>query len=202
MSISGIVNAISASVVDALKVAGYPALTDEKIQIGRQHQFEQSAPPRIVFTPLESTWGPRMPSSPSNVQSPQQYTNDQRAELLQRAILTEWIRFEVRCWGAAGTGNVDDDIDVTKALYQQVIMSTHLLAVGSYDVIKSRGVWTQASIKNTQFSVDGQEFVFTLAIATPVLDKLLLFAPTGVVSQTTVTEQLPNGQSEIGAVIQ
>ena len=203
MSIPALVSAISDTVVANLASAGYPALTDGAILLGRQHQSEQSSPPRIIFVPLGSTWGPRSPSSPSNVQAGGGYTNDQRAIAAQRPVLSEMQRFEVRCWGAADTGNVDDDIAFTQALYQAVILAVHLRAVGSCDLEHGQaGQWVQANIKNTQLSVSGQEFVFTLGIAVPVLDKLLLWAPTGTREQTTVTAKTPTGQTEIGAVIQ
>ena len=61
--IVALVTAISADVVSALSAAGYPALTDGAILLGRQHQFEQSAPPRIIMTPVASKFGPRASSS-------------------------------------------------------------------------------------------------------------------------------------------
>jgi hypothetical protein len=61
--ISALVTAISNDVTGALAAAGYAALTDGKILLGRQHQFEQSAPPRIIMTPVASSFDARRSSS-------------------------------------------------------------------------------------------------------------------------------------------
>lgn len=66
--IVALVSAISANIVAALANAGYPTLTDGKVLLGRQHQFEQSAPPRIIWTPVSSIFTPRAVSSASYLQ--------------------------------------------------------------------------------------------------------------------------------------
>ena len=192
-TISGIVNAISTSVVSALAAANYPALTDGQILIGRQHIFEQSAPPRVVFIPLTSTFGPRGMRSASNVAT--NPTNEQMAQWKQRSIATETLRFEVHVWGV-DYPNADPeggDFDATQALYQQVIASTHLITVGSYRVFN--GVWTDQQSAATQLVKTGHEFVFGLEFETPVLDTPLGYVPSGTVADSTVILQPADGST-------
>jgi hypothetical protein len=164
---------ISADVVTGLVAAGYPSLVDGGILIGGQHVFEMSSAPRIVFVPTGSKFGPRDPANPARVSGADdaQY----QAMVLQRPIASEILSFDVHCWGAATTGNPDDDYDVTQALYQQILMSMHTLCEGCYSA--GNGRWTSGTAQGTQLAKAGQEFVFTLDIATPVLDTLLAFAP-------------------------
>lgn len=206
--IVAVVNAISEDVVNSLAAAGYPALVDGKILIGRQKQFEMSAPPRIVFVPLGSKWGPRSPASPSpasgvtappNAPGVSSYTPDQRAEIIQRPLYSEMARFEIRCWGVA-PDSIDptDDILVTEALYRQVIASTHKKAVGSFELIRETGgTWTDASLKSAQLMKDGLEFVFHMAIGVPVLDTLLRFTPQGTTVTPSRMLQTPTGQTGV-----
>ena len=54
--IVALVSQISDDVVASLSAAGYPPLTDGAILLGRQYVFEASAPPRIIFIPMRSTF--------------------------------------------------------------------------------------------------------------------------------------------------
>ena len=63
--IVALVSAISSDVTTALAASGYPPLTDGSILLGRQHQYEQSAPPRIIMTPVKSRFRARDSSSVS-----------------------------------------------------------------------------------------------------------------------------------------
>lgn len=199
--IVALVSAISTAVTTALAAASYPALTDGKILLGRQHQYEGSAPPRIIFTPMSSRWAAKLPASASNIATNAPYSPEGKAQIAQRAILSEYVTFEVSCWGSAGgtsgqTGNPDDDFIVTMALYQAVIQQTHLMSVGSYDVISAGGgKWRQSQPTSTQLNVYGQEFVFGLTLAIPVLDRLLPFAPSGVAPHTGIIIVTGNGNS-------
>jgi hypothetical protein len=164
---------VSANVVTGLAAAGYPALVDGAILIGGQHVYEHSSAPRIVFVPAASTFGVRDPASPSRVSGAD--IAEQQAQWLQHPIASEMITFEVHCWGAATTGNPDDDYDVTQALYQQILMSLHLLCEGCYRILP--GKWTSGTAQGTQLGKLGQEFVFGVEFSTPVLGELLAFAP-------------------------
>ena len=183
-AIVDLVGAISDAVVDALSAAGYPALTDGKILIGRQHLFEQSSAPRIIFVPAGSRFAPRDPTSPARLDGSN--LAEQQAQQLQRPIASEILIFEVHVWGqdtSATPPDPDLDFDATQALYQQVMMSLHQLCEGCYKV--SPGKWTSGTPQATQLIKAGQEFVFPLEIATPVLDELLAFAPSRLVVNVT-----------------
>jgi len=179
-AIVDLVAAISDDVVASLAAAGYPALTDGAILLGGQHLFEQSAPPRIVFVPTRSTFGPRDPSNPAQVSGAN--LSEQQAQQLQRPIGTELVTFGVHVWGQGAT--IDFDYDITQALYQQVMISLHNLAEGCYKI--GPGEWTSGKPSSTQVGRAGQEFVFGLEIATPVLDALLAYAPSQVAGSVGV----------------
>jgi hypothetical protein len=199
-NISSIVTAISNDVVAKLATAGYPPLTDGRILMGRQHDAESSAPPRIIMTPVSSDFTEKRVTSRSNVNtgSPRQYSTEQLAENAQRSIGTEVIVFEVRAWGTATPPNADQDFDITQALYQQVIASVHLLTAGSYGL--SKGQWTDSKGAGaTQLVRFGREFVFGISFQTPVLDQLLSFAPTNVkANPTTYLQPLDGSSPEVG----
>lgn len=199
--IVAIVTAISTDVVTALAAAGYPVLNPlqdgsaGKILLGRQRQFEQAAPNRIIFVPMGSSFGPKGPASASVVAANQAYSPEALAQIRQRSILTEFLNFEVRVWGN-GT-DVDNSFDLTQTYYQQVIRSVHNLCAGVYEA--TPGIWTDSRIQSSQLVVDGKEFVFGLKFATPVLDVLLQFAPSGVVPDITDTlTAQPGGTPEDG----
>lgn len=191
-----IVSTISDSVVAGLAAAGYPALVDGKILLGREHVAEQGAPPRIIFIPTRSTFGPRDPASAANVATNSSaYSPERLAQVRQRSVATEFVTFEVRCWGAFNLAAPDPaaDYDVTQALYQQVVISTHLLTEGVYKL--EGGTWSD----ETLIDVAGREFVFAITLATPVLDTLLPLAPSNTrVVPTTNMIPLGGTQPETG----
>jgi hypothetical protein len=165
--IAALVAAISTEVVARLALGGYTALTDGAILVGRQHVFEASAAPRIVFVPVGSKFGPKDPTAPDPT------TEEGRFARAARSIATEMIQFEVHVWGRDAT-LVDRDYDAAQVLYQCVMQSMCKLAEGCYVV--SAGRWTSGREQGTQLARSGQEFVFGLDIATPVLDELLAYA--------------------------
>lgn len=190
--IVALVSAISTDVSAGLLAAGYPALTDGAILLGMQHIVEQSAPPRIIFIPKSSTFGPPSPASASNVSTNTPYSTEGRRQIAQRSIQTESVTFEVRCWGQSVPADPNNDYDVTQALYQQVMISTHLLAAGNYKI--GNGAWTDTS----QLFRGGREFVFSLTLATPVLGALLSRAPNTVGAVPTTVLHKIDGTTEQG----
>lgn len=287
--IVALVQAVSDDVVAALAAAKYPPLVDGAILLGRQHQFEQSAPPRIIMTPVKSRFSPRASSSVSYLNPPalggdagtgvgvrsvlptgygsgyttasvsftggggsgaaatptiqgscvvgysmtsagRGYTStptatvtgdgtgatakvfllppaEYQAQAQQKALLTEEVLFEVRCWGtipspstsqAPAGDDPDFDFDFTQTLYQQVIRSCHHIAVGSFEVIgEGGGVWTDSKVQSSQFFRSGREFVFQLSLSVPILDQLLPYAPIGTGGNLVVQEANPDGSGSI-----
>jgi len=179
----GLVTAISNNVVAALAVAGYPALVEGKILLGRQHQAEATAPPRIMFIPMGSTFGAKDLYNVSNVANAQ----GNLSQLQQRSIQTEYVTFEVRCWAVyPGGASPDLDFDYTQTLYQQVIASAWLVC-GPFTkggISAESGKWVDAEYGSSQFVTDGREFVFGLTLPTPVPD---VQAPLPLAPSTTRT---------------
>lgn len=183
--ISTIVGAISTDVVSALTAAGYPPLSEGKILLGSQWRPTESAPPRIIFTPLRSSFGPRAPSSSSRAATNTPYSAESLLQIAERTIGTDAVVFEVRCWGMNPDRSnpetvVDDDYDFTQVLYQAVLQSIQRLMPGNPVVMADRGDWTDAKVEGDQSDILGREFVFTTnPIPTPILDHLLPFVPIG-----------------------
>ncbi len=176
-SIDGASGALTESTGDGVYTSGgtvYQAFTDGQILLGRQHIFEQSAPPRIVFIPRSSGFGPKSVASRMTAGAAEEIARQQA----QRSIGTDKKTFEVHVWGAAAAPDPDDDFDATEVLYQQVLRTCHLIASGIYDF--GDGQWADQQPSASQNLKAGHEFVFTVALATPVLDKLLPRAPSDV----------------------
>ncbi len=169
-ALSSIISAISTDVVAALADASYPPLTPDQsgnagaILVGTAAAFEQTCPPRIIFEPKGSKFVAAEYASNSATLS----TLERQNQSALRTIGGEDITFDVRCWGAAGTGNPVDDYDVTRALYHQVRASLQKLMPGSFE-IEEAGKFTTG----TNVVRDGREFVFSVTFFTPILDALL-----------------------------
>lgn len=204
-----IVTAISDEVVKSLASAGYPSLTPGldgaagSIRLGRQAHMEQSAPPRIIFVPMRSSFSAKDVYNQSPSATP--FSASRLQQTQQRSILTERITFEVRCWGVAG-GPFATDFGATQALYQQVIASTWLVC-GPFTaggISAEGGAWTDAEFGTPQHVIDGREFVFGLTFPVPVLDTLLgasasmPLAPAGTAVRSTNSMIDPTGNSGTG----
>lgn len=177
-ALASIIEAISDDVVAALADAGYPPLTPGPdgsagaILVGTAALYEQSSPPRIIFEPVGSKFKAAEYASASSELT----TLERRNQKVLRTIAAEDISFDVRCWGAAGTGYPVDDYDVTRALYHQVRASLQKLMPGAFEIEES-GAFT----KSTNVAVDGREFVFGVTFFTPILGALV---PYGLPNRT------------------
>ena len=199
-----LVSSLSTWVVSKLSDGGYPGLTGGAILLGRQHVYEQTPPPRIIFTPTGSVFSGADVSS-RQVKVSGAYTTEGKFQLGSRSILTEQIEFEVRCWGVANVNDFttqrDQDYNATRVLYHAVIqgISDALGPATKGRVEFTSGKWSDVS----QQDVYGREFVFGVRIATPILEKLLpfdpatAFAPSDVGFNGGVTLILPSGDSEL-----
>lgn len=90
----------------------------------------------------------------------------------QSAILTEWVKFEVRCWGVnsvAGVVTPDPVLDyvATQQLYAQIIASAHLLFPGVHT--ESGGQWIDAGPAAMAVDVLGRGASFFMEVASPIL---------------------------------
>ena len=196
--VATIIRTISDEVVARLAAAGYPPLTPDadgvagRILIGRAAQFEQAAPPRIIFVPMASKFTMRDIYSRTRPRN----SSERREENAQRAILQEAITFEVRVWGESTPPNPTDDFDITRALYHSVLASVQHLAVGAQEV-DTDGEWTDGTFASAQLARAGREFVFGVTLRTPVLTSLLpydvarQYAPAGVAPAVTDGIQIP-----------
>ena len=166
------------------------ALKDGRILIGRQHVYEASSAPRIVFVPLKSKWMPksvytRTPASA--VPSP-----EQQRQWANRSIYTEAVLFEVHVWGQATPPDPEGgDFDATQVLYQQVARSLQHQAPGSFELVDVD--WTDQKATGSQLVRAGHEAVFGLVVNTPVLDLIaaLPYVPPGTAPSAIVGGTYP-----------
>ena len=193
-----IVKAISDDVVAKLDAAGYPALADGEIVIGTAAEFEQSAPPRIIFEPNGSKFGTAEYASASATV----HTPERRVQGAMRTIAAENVMFTVHCWGADPSPNAKpvDDYDVTRALYHAARAAIHKTLPGAY-AIDSSGAWR----KGTNLVRLGRWFSFELQIYTPILttlrpyDRNRQYAPDDVVPVALADGmRFPDGSLEPG----
>jgi hypothetical protein len=203
-----IIESISDDVIAALAAAGYPPLTPDAsgnpgaILVGSEALFEMTAPPRIIFEPIASSFKTAEYGSASVTLA----TTERRNQKALRTVAAEDCQFTVRCWGADVTGVPVDDYDVTRAIYHQVRASLQKLLPGAF-AIEETGKWESASNVNRS----GRQFVFGVTIFTPILDALVpyalsnrtaaqiadvvdpLYAPAGVAAVGTETMTTPAG---------
>ncbi len=191
-----IIGAISDKVVENLAAGGYPALVDGGIVVGTAAEFEQTAPPRIIFDP----------SPGSKFVAPEYYSasavihTDERAKQgALRTIAGDNVSFSVHCWGAANTGVVVDDYDVTRALYHAVRAAIHKVAPGAYQIEDGGKYRTGTNIVRL-----GRWFTFNLTIYTPILtslvpyDRDVKYAPDDVGANGTHSMRFPDGTTQEG----
>lgn len=161
-SVVQLVQLISDAVVSDLSTGGQLSLSllpdgsAGKILLGKQHDYEHTDAPRIIFTPMGSEFGPRDIAAPV----PQR-------PMTERVIGTDSTTFQVRCWGrgvndAYGSTSPDADYDATRSLYQSILSMVHITCSGCYEF--GKGTWTDDA-KNIR---RGREFVFELTLATPI----------------------------------
>lgn len=167
-----------------------PAFTDGSILLGRDTARENSAAPRIIMIPRTSKWGPRSNSIPFDRAA------ERRAQKSQRSIRTEWVVFDVMCWGQDTPPNPARDYDVVRSLAHAVVDSAHLL-FGVTDMLAD-GVWNDEAERRTQQIKAGHLFTFGLGIAMPVLDNALPYVPPTAEFNSTTETQTPDGVIETG----
>jgi hypothetical protein len=170
------------------------ALTDGAILVGHEHIFEQSSPPRIVVVPTGSRFSAKSAYNRRQIGGPP--TPELLREWAQRTIATDRILLDVHCWGQSIPPNPARDYDATQVIYQQVIQSTHLLTAGTYEL--GDGRWPSATDTTSQLVVAGREYVFSIGLGTPVLDRALDFVPSGTAADpTTILQPSDGSPSEV-----
>ena len=192
--LASIVGAISDEVVSRLAAKGYPPLVDGRILYGRSEQFGSSAPPRIIFTWMGSTYSTRDYYSPEQ----QPFGTERKAQYAAKPIAQDAVEFEVRCWGRGDGSQIDDD-DMTRTLAHAVIVSVQSLAPGSR-VVDGSGRVTTATFAASQQARAGSELVFGVTLLTPVLRDILPYAPSDVRSVHESSLVTPTGDSSVGCV--
>ncbi len=105
----------------------------------------------------------------------------------------------MHCWGAASTGVIVDDYDVTRALYHAVRAAIHKVAPGAYQIEDGGKYRTGTNLVRR-----GRWFTFNLTIYTPILtslvpyDRAVKYAPDDVVANGAHSMKFPDGSTEAG----
>ncbi len=164
-TLASIIGSISSHVVQALADASYPPLVDGSISVGTAAEYEQLAPPRIIFDPSP---GFKLVAPEYYSGSTVVHTDERAVQGALRSIAGDNVMFAVHCWGAAGTTNPVDDYDVTRALVHSVRAALQHLMPGAYAIEESGKYRTGGNLVRL-----GRWATFGLTIYTPVLETLL-----------------------------
>ncbi len=186
--LADIISAISVAVVANLAAGGYPALADGAIVVGTAAEFEQSAPPRIIFdpTPGSEYVSPEYYSGGSTVI----HTTERELEGAQRTVSGDNVSFLVHCWGYAGVSAAPvDHYDVTRALAHAVRAALQKIVPGAYK-IEDKGRYRDT----TKIVLMGRWFTFGVTIYTPVLESLVPYDRSQAYASDTVA---PSGTDEM-----
>lgn len=193
-SLADFMTALSADVVTALAAGSYPPLVDGGILFGPARVYEGSRPPRIIVTPVSSTFSaPDLYSASATVG-----TTERRKQAVMKVQHSERVTLEVRCWGGDSAGSLVADYDLTRSLYHCVLASLQRLAPNHG--LDKQGAYTTAG----PLSSLGREFVFSTWLDMPVLDTLVpydnvtLYAPAGVTPVATDTFIAATGETGSG----
>ena len=186
-TLASIISAISVAVVANLAAGGYPALVDGAIVVGTAAEFEQAAPPRIIFDP---TPGSEYVSAEYYSGSAVIHTTERELQGAQRTVSGDNVSFLVHCWGWAGADAAPvDHYDVTRALAHAVRAAMQAIAPGAYQ-IEDKGKFRDLS----KIVMMGRWFTFGLTIYTPVLESLVPYDRALAYASDTVT---PAGTDEM-----
>jgi hypothetical protein len=202
--ITTIVNAISDDVVAGLATTGQLPLTDGAILLGSAMVAQTNAPPRVVFEPVSTRFGPADRTAVGAASLP--------AALLQRTLGTAFVKFRVHCWAIAdvtpGANHVPaQDIDALEALLTQVWRSC--LVVNPGIVVLDGGLWANSARgADALLAVSGWYAMFYLELPLPITDYALDWANTDGPGHSAVGAEIPTyiapgdgGAPEAGPVI-
>jgi hypothetical protein len=198
-TLASVITAISDEVVAQLASGGYPALIDGKIVVGTAAEFEELAPPRIIFDP---TPGFKFVTREYYSASTTIDTPERKVEVAQRTIAGRNTGFTVHCWGSSPTRDVTDDYDVTYELADRVRSACQKVMPGAF-AIEAAGKFRAG----TNITRLGRWLSFDLVIYVPVLssplpyDRARQYAPDNV-AQNTLSDgmRFPDGTFEEGCV--
>lgn len=190
---------LSDATVAQLAKSGWMPLRDlpngdvGRILLKDAHRLDQFAPPRISMMPSKSKFSGRNNTrGPVRVsQNTNGYDPESRMAIAARAIHSDAMTFEIRCWGWA-TDKEDDldgrDWDYTIALRDAVIAAANETMNGNYEV--GDGEWRVVS-HNARV---GREFVFSLTINFPIIESPLPPATSaGIGSTVAGIKYAPDG---------
>lgn len=196
-TLSTVITAISDEVVSQLSRGGFPALTDGKIVVGTAAEFENTAPPRIIFDPSP---GFKFLTREYYSASVTRDTQERKVEIAQRTIAGRDVAFAVHCWGSAGTNDVVDDYDLTYELADRVRSACQRVMPGNFAIEASGKFRTGTNLVRL-----GRWLTFDLVIQVPVLssplpyDRNRQYAPDDVKAHANEDGMIfPDGSTEPG----
>jgi hypothetical protein len=196
-TLASVIVAISDEVVAQLAAGGYPPLVDGKIVVGTAAEFEELAPPRIIFDPSP---GFKFVTREYYSASTTINTQERKVEAAQRTIAGRNVGLTVHCWGAAGTNDPADDYDITYELADRVRSACQKTMPGNF-AIEASGKFRVGSNAIRL----GRWLSFDLVIQVPVLssplpyDRARQYAPDGTKAVATSDGMIfPDGSTEPG----
>lgn len=184
--IGGFIQGISQSVNDTLADLGLPALTDGGVMLGKRYLDDGLPPPRVIFVRRAFMHGPPDSTAPPRAE---------RTKGIQRALWTRTSTFDVHVIADATAGDAAVEYDLAEAIADSVILATHKVACGCYQLGDGRDVDEEDG--PMQVPATTHHMVFALAVDIPVTDSpvapSLAYVPTGTAANPTVTFQPAEG---------
>ncbi len=180
-ALADIIGAISTEVVRQLAAGGYPALVDGKIAVGTAAEFEQLAPPRIIFD--LSPGSEFVPAEYYSGGSAVIHTDERAKEGAQRSVAGDNVMITVHCWGV-DTGSTDPiaDYDATRTLAHAVRAACQALLPGAFGLVAKAKYRSSGNVVRL-----GRWLTFDLVIYTPILETLLPYDRDSSYASDTVT---------------
>lgn len=172
---SALLSLLSTSLVNELRIAGFPDLIDGGIVFGEPNLKARKAPPSVVAmwvpgTATGAMWGPEVALPGSSLVQP-----------VLNALATENLRLDFHCWASVSPPDPSGlaDADACRYLYSQLWRVIHRGAEGNYRIL---------SIDPTAPppAEVGYHAVLKVEFSTPMVDNLIAYLPPGVTAGLNV----------------
>ncbi len=191
----GLIAAVSAELVASLVVAKLPQLTDGKILAGDRSVALPGAPPRVVFVPTGSEFPqPEYGGAVKKADNTSRLSAERQRQHAQRSVMTDVQLFNVHVQGPVAAPDGFAQWDSTQRYAHLVIRALDVKAHGSFEV--RSGEWTASEGPAAQIAQASREYVLTVAIATPVLEKASEYVPEDTTILVETVLETPSGDTE------
>lgn len=178
--------------VNQFSPAGLLPLSDERILLGEHYRANRTSPSRVIFVPINSTFGP--PAAKSNwisetVNGKPNVQPGFLSRIIARPLATDQAEYLVYCWGqSASEDDHEKDFDATRWLTHLVIRACQRLTMTSVKFFRGLG-WIDQAPGGASLMQSGHEFCFGVTLDIPVIDSSDQMPPKPLQTANTVKVQ-------------